>query len=159
MASDELVLLDFGKDADLDRIFWKCHVLYSLADEHATRGAKSLRMELYPSEYPGLAPLLTQRDWSRYGNLAFDFYNPMGREVPLTLRIDDRKDSPDYADRCNETIRLKPGENRIVLPLRTLKTSGTRRDLDWSRVALFLMFVVKPEEKITLYVDNIRLTR
>jgi hypothetical protein len=156
-APNELVLYDFEEDADLDRLHWRCRVLYSLSDEHVTRGAKSLRMELYPSEYPGLSPVLRQKDWGKYKVLALDLFNPMLREVSLTLRIDDREDNPEYADRCNETILLRPGQNNVVLPLERLKTSGTKRDLDWRRVALFVLFMVGPEEKTVLFVDNIRL--
>jgi hypothetical protein len=153
----DAMLFDFESDAELDRLYWKCHVLYSLSDEHATSGSKSLRMELYPSEYPGLSPALTLNDWSGYRAFVFDVYNPMPKEVRLTLRIDDRKDAYDYGERYNETIVLRPGSTQVVKDLSTLKTSGTKRQLEINKIHRFLMFVVKPEEKVVLYVDNIRL--
>jgi hypothetical protein len=155
----DIVLNDFESDADLDRLHWRCHVLYSLSPEHATRGSRSLRMELYPSEYPGLTPFLGVKDWRGFSAIGFDIFNPGEREVRLTLRIDDREKTPEYGDRYNEAIVLKPGPNRVVKVLADLKTSGSKRPLNLGRIYRFLMFVVRPQEKIVLYVDNIRLVK
>jgi hypothetical protein len=57
----ELILFDFETDAELDRMHWKCFTMFTLSGEHVTHGAKSLRMELYPSSWPGLTPKLNVR--------------------------------------------------------------------------------------------------
>jgi hypothetical protein len=72
----ELVLNDFESDADLDRIHWGCRSLFSLSEKHATSGARSLEMKLFPAAYPGLALKLAENDWSRYGQVALDIFNP-----------------------------------------------------------------------------------
>ena len=51
----EKILFDFESDSELDRFHWQCHTLFSLSDEHATHGKKSLKLELFPSDYPGLS--------------------------------------------------------------------------------------------------------
>jgi hypothetical protein len=155
----ERVLFDFESDADLDRLHWRCHVLYSLSPEHVTRGSRSLRMELYPSEYPGLTPFLGTKDWRGFKALGFDIYNPAEREVRLTLRIDDREKTSEYGERYNGAIVLKPGPNRVIRELAELKTSGSKRPLDLDRIYRFLLFAVRPAEKIVLYVDNIKLVK
>ena len=153
----ELVLFDFESDAELDRFHWKCHTLFRLSDEHVTHGTRSLRLELYPSEYPGLAPILEKKDWSGYRALCFDIYNPAKKELRISLRIDDREDFPDYKDRYNKSFILQSGMNRMSLPLDSLVTTGGRRSLDLKNIYRLLIFMVNPSQKVVLYADYMRL--
>ena len=91
----EKILFDFETEQDLDRVHWKCHALFSLSEEHATHGSRCLRLELYPSPYPGVTPMVREKDWSEFRNLCFDIYNPQERETEIAVRIDDRKIWPD----------------------------------------------------------------
>lgn len=155
--SGERVLFDFESDSELDRFHWKCHTLFSLSDEHITHGARSLRLELYPSPYPGLAPMLEENDWQRYKTLCFDIYNPEKAALRITVRIDDRKDYPDYGNRYNKGFVIQPGLNRIHIPFDSLITSRTGRTLDLKKIYRLLIFMVRPEKKVVLYVDYLRL--
>jgi hypothetical protein len=155
--SEPLVIADFESDAELDRFDWKCHTLFSLSSEHVTQGKQSLRLELYPSEYPGLAPRLKQKDWRDYRALCLDVYHPGKEPLRLAVRIDDRPDSPDYPDRYNQSLLLQPGENRLSLPLESLVTSGTRRKLNLATIHSLLFFLVDPPQKAVLYIDHLRL--
>ena len=154
----ERVLFDFESDSELDRFHWRCHTLFSLSDEHVTHGARSLRLELYPSDYPGLKPMLEENDWRGYKALCFDIYNPDEKELRISVRIDDREDYPNYDDRYNRTFILRPGMNRMRISLDTLVTSGTRRKLDLSKIYRVVIFVARPERRVVLYVDYLRLT-
>lgn len=153
----ELVLFDFESDADLDRFHWKCHTLFSLSNENATHGVKSLRLELHPSDYPGLAPKLDLNDWKGYKTFSFDIYNTMNVDASITVRIDDKKDFPNYKDRYNKSFILKPGLNRLNIPLNSLITSRTQRTLDLKNIYRFLIFMAHPQKKHILYIDYIRL--
>ena len=51
------------------------------------------------------------------------------------------------------------GSNPIEIPLNTLVTSGTRREMVLKSIHRFLIFMVNPTEKNVLYVDYIRLVR
>ena len=116
-------------------------------------------MELYPSPYPGLTTVLRENDWSEFGNLCFDIYNPQEREIKIAVRIDDQKNWPDYPDRYNKSFSILKGTNHIAIPLRTLVTSLTGREMDLKNIHRFLIFMVNPPEKNVLYVDYIRLVR
>lgn len=153
----ERVLFDFESDAELDRLRWKCHVLFSLSDEHVTHGNRSLRIELYPSNYSGLNPMLKENDWRSYATLCFDIYNPEGKEICVSVRVDAREDCPDYNDRYNKKFILQPGMNHMRIPLDTLLTSGTQRKLDIKKIHKLLIFLARSERKVVLYVDYIRL--
>jgi hypothetical protein len=155
----EKILFDFESDGELDRLHWSCRALYSLSEEHATHGSTCLRMELYPSGYPGLAPILVEHDWRPYKALVFDLYNPQGKEIEITVRIDDKEKAYEYADRYNKNFRLGPGANSVEISLGSLITSGTERNLDLKNIYRFLFFMVSPPEKATVHVDYIRLLR
>lgn len=152
----EYTMFDFETPSELDQLHWTCHTMYSLSDKHGTHGAKSLQLDLYPAHYPGFSPILNKRDWSAYRVLSFDIYNPQKIEVPITVRIDDKKD-PEYKDRYNKSFVLQPGMNHLTIPFNSLITSGTVRELDLRSISKFLIFMVGPKRKIVLYLDYIRL--
>jgi hypothetical protein len=155
----EKILFDFESDSELDRFHWQCHTLFSLSDEHRVHGGKSLKLELFPSDYPGLAPKLANNDWRGYKVFSFDVYNARSITSPLTVRIDDSKDDLEYADRYNKTFYLQPGANTVSVPIDTLITSGTNRKLNLKMIYRVLIFMVNPNEKVVLYFDYLRLTR
>jgi hypothetical protein len=127
------------------------------SDEYVTHGKKSLRLELYPSDYPGLEPLLAANDWRRYRAFSFDIFNRQAVRVPITVRIDDRQDYPDYEDRFNRNFILEPGPNLVRIPLAGLATSGGKRILNLKSIFRVFIFMAHPEKRIVLYVDSIRL--
>ena len=153
----ELTLFDFETDSELDRMHWKCFTMFALSEEHATHGQKSLKMELYPSEWPGWTPKIAKTDWRGFQALGFDLYNPADENLKVTLRIDDREDYPDYPDRYNQAFLLAPGKNRIEVELEELITSGTQRRLNLDNIYRVLLFMHRPEGVVTLYLDHVRL--
>ena len=155
----EHVLIDFETDHDLDKLHWKCHVLFSISDQHAVHGARSLRFEVYPPEtYPGMTFPLPLKDWRSYRKLCFEVYNPYAIQETLVLRIDDRLDTPDFEDRFNRQLRLAPGMNHFQFPLESLRTSGTDRQLDLSDIARLIVFKVEPTQKRIFFLDYFRLS-
>ena len=152
----EFVLADFESDDDLNRVHWQCHTLFFLSDENVTHGKKSLRIELYPSNYPGLSFKLTKNDWSKYKNLAFDVFNPQ-KEISITVRIDDALEYPGYEDRFNKKFAIKHGLNRINIPFNSMRTSGTERIIDPKNIFRFLIFISYPHEKSVLFIDYVHL--
>jgi len=145
----ELVLFDFESDSQLDQFHWKCHTLFSISDEHASHGEKSLKLELFPSDYPGLTPMLKENDWRGFKALCFDIYNPEEKQQ-ISVRIDDRKDYPDYGERYNKSFILNQGMNQISIPLNTLVTSGTDRNLNLKNIYRLLIFTASPEKRVVL---------
>jgi hypothetical protein len=154
----EKVLFDFESDAELDRFHWKCHTLFSLSGEHVTRGGNSLRLELFPSDFPGLSPMLEENDWRGFKQLAFDVFNSEAEEIQISVRIDDKVIFPGYEDRYNGQYALRPGANTVAVPLDELVTSGTGRKLNLKTIHRFLVFVERPEKRIVLYLDYLRLS-
>jgi hypothetical protein len=156
--TSEQIILDFESDAELDNVHWKCHSLFSLSDDHVTHGQHSLRLELYPSDYPGFFPIIHDHDWRDWRTLCFDLFNPQeNQQVQVTVRIDDRDNYPEFGDRYNGRFNLQPGMNRIAIPLSALTASDTHRNLDPGHIQRLGIFVVRPAKRIVLYVDYLRL--
>jgi hypothetical protein len=116
-------------------------------------------MELFPSDYPGLVPLLDVTDWRGYTEFCFDLYNASGQPVRIGVRIDDRKDFPDAGERYNSDFMVKKGSNHIAIPLESLVASGAKRPLNLGNIRRIFIFVKHPLKRTTLYVDNVSLTR
>lgn len=152
----ETILFDFETDKELDSFYWKCPILFGLSDEHVTHGIKSLRLEMFPSEYPGLAPKLADTDWRGYRELIFDVFNPQKRDIHLAVRIDDRKDYPEYDDRFTGSFVLIPGSNVVRISLRSLVTPGGR-PLDKKKISRIFVFMNNPKERTVVYFDYFRL--
>jgi len=158
----EQILFDFESPSELDKLEWKCHTMYSLSNEHSAHGLKSLKLELYPSDgedYPGLTPIITKNNWSGFKYFCLDIYNPEARQEQISIRIDDRKDYPDYEDRYNQRINLKSGQNSICISLNEMATSATNRKINLQNIYRVLIFKANPEKKVVLYVDYMRLVR
>lgn len=153
---------DFESSGILDELEWKCRTLYRVSPEHATSGTLSLEMTLHPApqrdleNYPGVTFSNFDPDWTGYGALVFDVYNPEQSDLRLSARIDDRE-APDYADRFNKAIVLSPGDNRVSIPFADLVTSGTKRRLDLREIRKVALFLAKPRDRHTLYLDRVRL--
>lgn len=147
---------DFEIDDTLDTLQWKCKTFYSLSDQHVTSGRKSLKVELYPSPYPGVTLTNFNPDWSGYDTLKFEVYNQEKILLNMGIRIDDTENPP-HNNRYNRSLILKPGENYVSIPLNSLFTSETNRKLDISKVHELYLFLSSPKEKRTIFLDNVRL--
>ncbi|MCP4269142.1 MAG: hypothetical protein GY777_26845 [Candidatus Brocadiaceae bacterium] len=147
---------DFESEEILDTLSWGCKTIYSLSDEHPTSGNKCLKLELYPSPYPGITLSEFNQVWSTYNSLKFDIYNQEDISLRLAIRIDDAKD-PSYDDRYNHSIILNPGMNHNSILFSSLVTSGTDRNMNLANIQRVILFLIQPSEKRTIFLDDIRL--
>ena len=156
---EKLVLLDFENDQQLDELGWKCGTNYERSREHATSGHYSLKIEMYPRvTWPGFSKII-KTNWFGYDELSLSIFNPAPDPLQISYRIDDRRGNPAYADRANGRFQLNSGANTIKLNLKKLKTSDGKRHLDLSKICSFLLFLHQPQKKITLYLDDLILTK
>jgi hypothetical protein len=155
----ERMLLDFEFPAELELLSWNCHTLYSLSSDHATRGTKSLRMDLYPSDYPGLVLVPAAKDWRHYRELLLDIFNPASAPVRIGIRMDDTADYPIAGERYKQDFILAAGMNHLSLPFETLITSGSQRRLNLGSMQRLFVFLDRPQVHTTLYLDALRLIK
>ena len=155
----QIILYHFENENELDNISWSCRTFYARDESFATEGNFSLRVEMYPSSYPGFKSGRIEHNWSQYRYLNMDIHYPGSEPLRLAYRIDDRSDNPDYADRVNGSFTLSRGANPVTLDLTKLRTSGTRRPLVLSHIDKFCLFLSHPEQPVTFFLDNIRLEK
>lgn len=147
---------DFESDDDLNHFNWKCKTLFSIDDEHAIRNRHSLKIDFYPSPYPGITFEDFNQDWSEHKFLGFYIYNPEKKVINMALRIDDSH-NPSYGERYNSPVQVKPGKNIYKIKLSSLITSGSKRKLNLRSIEKVIFFLVNPQKKETLYLDNVRI--
>ena len=147
--------LDFETEEDLDALFWQCKTVFSLSKNYVTSGGKSLQVEFFPSPYPGLRLEGFPSDWSHYGHLVFDAYNPEDKALSLDLRLDDKRD-PHFDDRYNGKVKLNPGRNHISIALDSLITTGTARHLDLAHLRKVVLFMTNPRVVHVVFFDDLR---
>ena len=89
--------------------------------------------------------------------LSFDVYNPSQEPVSLSVRIDDKREYPEYNDRYNKSFIMNSGLNHIAISCDSLVASITNRRLDIGHIYRFFMFTAHLKIKTTLYIDAIKL--
>jgi hypothetical protein len=119
----------------------------SLSKDNVTEGEHSLKV-VYPiGGYPSINTKRLKHDWGNYEYFAFDVFNPQDTKVNFTIRLDDSNKA-----RINIGNPLEPGLNHVQIPRTSIAKSINPGNI--SRIVLFLD---DPQEKITLYFDNMRL--
>ena len=155
----EVILFDFETDAEIYKFQWKCYTLFSLENDHVSHGVKSLKLQLFPSTYPGLSTKSFMRDWSNYNKLSIDIYNAHHTSAGIGVRIDDEEDYPNFNNRYSKKFVVNPGLNQLHIPLHSLKTNGTQRPLNVKNIKRLFIFMSHPQEKYVMYIDYIRLIK
>lgn len=132
---------------------------------HATKGEWSMRLDLFPSRWPG-ASLRPARDWSQYDELVFDVRlaavesDTTETETPFVLivKVADADHNHQTEDRFHESVRLTAGEWRTVrIRLSDVRTAPVTRLMDLSQIVQLQFFTIRPVTTRTIWLDNIRL--
>jgi hypothetical protein len=127
--------------------------MYTISDSFATHGRKSLKLDHFPSDYPGLRILPEEGMFENKTSIVWDMFNPGEDTLLLHIRIDDRRDGPQYDDRFNTSLKIRPGLSKFRLDFADLITSGTSRLLKRERIAALYFFLHQPERHVVLYYD------
>ena len=85
--------------------------------EYAAYGEYALAVTLHDqADYPGVFMTDFHADWSDMQALHVDIHLTGDNELNGWIRVDDKVE-PEYADRFQESVRLRPGHNTIRLDL------------------------------------------
>jgi hypothetical protein len=159
---DVRILCDFETDADLRLFEMKTG---KPSDLHATHGQHSLKV--LPGEY--LSSWQLPKDWSGYESIDLDAFVEGDAPITGTILIADQawKDKGStYWNRANRNVTLKPGANRISLPVQGLYRgeAGSRGNdlttpIDPAHIVR-LDYGFNPAPGVTaIYLDQLRLTK
>jgi len=152
------VISDFEHAFDLQR--WQGPI--EISDKVSSSGSFSLKATLESRPYANIQLQGNPQDWSNFKRLSFDIYSEQQNNIELMLRIHDEDHAFGpyrwrYGDRFNKKLALNTGWNHYELPLDSIKSAPTRRDINLKKISNFQIFVIDTEKKIVVYIDNLRL--
>ena len=132
--------------------------------EWSTNGKRSLRVDLQPAEFPGVAFVWPNADLRRYQTFAVDFRNPTDVPLPLSIEVQDRgqalsgRDSSDRSDCFYRDIVLAPGEAlSVAIAISQIRQAPATRDMRMDQISLVQVFTSNLKDPITFFMDNLRL--
>jgi VanZ family protein len=152
------VLADFETRFEAGR--WDGSAARAIDRSRASSGAASLRVELVPAEYSGVALVHAPRDWRGYRYLRLDIFNPLAEPLDLVCRIHDGEHDrrgPDYRNRFNAGVRLSPGWNALAFDLAEVKRAPASRVMDMGDIRGFMVFAGRLPAPRTIFIDHVRL--
>jgi hypothetical protein len=152
------VLADFETPFEADR--WEGSAAHAIDRSRASRGNASLRVDLVPAEYSGIALLHAPRDWRGYRYLRFAVFNPGDEPIEVYGRIHDGEHDrrgPSYRERYNTAFRLKPGWTALTIDLDEARRAPAPRSMDMSDIRGFMLFVSRLPARRSIFLDDVRL--
>lgn len=120
----------------------------SLSTEHVTQGTRSLRVEFPKTTWPSINTKKLVQPVKDFDALTVDVFNPEEQTLDFAIRVDDRSRKEITVDH-----RLKPGMNHVRISREKLA-----RRIDTRKLYFVALFLQRPDKKLTLYFDNLRLT-
>lgn len=129
----------------------------------ATSGDRSLALNFVPfkkglREWPGLSCRYkwrdyTIKDWSKYGEFAFDVHNPTGYTIRLCVEL-----RSDVSTNGNTTVfEIAPGSQETIKINLERVSKNTSRPVNLKSVEQIIFYCTRPPEPWRIYIDNVRL--
>lgn len=119
-----------------------------------------LSVTFEPGEYSSVILEYFYRDWRGYKNLVLDVTNPDKQEFNIVLRIHDRLHKQHHfelSDRFNRKLMMKPGTQRIVIPLSEVANAPKSRKMDMQHLEELMLFTMQSSTTHHLQIHRIYL--
>ena len=140
--SEMPMLASFERAGELSR--WSAkESSTSRAESHATSGSWSLRLDLRPGIYPGIALGHLPPNWSGHNELVADIWLAGREPLRMVVKVTDRSHNNEHEDRFQRAVVLSPGANTVRIALSDIVAAPRNRRLDLRRVATLSFFAVK----------------
>lgn len=115
------------------------------------------RLDLEPGRYPGVVFDEPYPDWRGAGSLVLTFVSDLDVPLRLTLRVNDASHDNRFKDRFNRALLIRPGLNRIVIPLDEVRRAPARREMDMRHIRRIMLFGYRLTEPTHVYLGPLRL--
>jgi hypothetical protein len=122
-------------------------------------GGQVGRLQLQPAEYSGMILHEPVPEWSGCRQLLLELYAGPDSPPAVTIRIDDRAHQGDPRDRYNETLPLKRGVNRILIPVERIRGAPAGRTMDMDAIVAVHLFASRLAAPAEILVGRITLIR
>lgn len=116
------------------------------------------KLTLHPGHKPGFFMYEPYPDWRGYETLVVELFHTAAETQKFSLLVHDVHHNHRYDDRFNLDLQLKPGFQRIVIPLSDIQRAPHARQMDMSQIAGFRLFAVDLDQSVELYLGELRLS-
>jgi hypothetical protein len=116
------------------------------------------RLDLRPGTYPGVVFDEPYPDWRGARSLVLTIVSDLDQPLGLTIRVDDAQHDNRYEDRFNRALVIRPGLNRIVIPLDDVRRAPDRREMDMRHIRRIILFGYRLTEPTHVYLGPLRLS-
>ena len=108
-------------------------------------------------EYPSLIFSNVKTDWTGFDTLSFTVYSDIEQNIPLIIRINDKKHNNNYDDRYNQQLIVEKGVNKYHILLTDVENAPRSRKMDMKNVKSIVVFFGNYEKSWVLYLDDFKL--
>ena len=141
---------------------WKSSGKLNIENNLAPGKGRFLRVDLSPTRYANIAFNYFPSNWEGFTYFKTSIFCPWPDGVKIHLRIHDKlhkKRGSKYKDRYNSAFFLKKGWNNIIIRLDDVLNAPLGRKMEMSQIKSILFFLYKLKKPISLYIDDVELTR
>jgi hypothetical protein len=127
--------------------------------EHATSGQHSLKITFAGGEWPTLTTTQVTEDWLNYSTFQADVTASRRCVVGFTVMQEKSTRAKGWdggISRWTKTAFLEPGKNTVTASLRQPNDYAIHPK--WGKIVRFEIFMYRPHDGESIFVDNIRLT-
>jgi len=121
--------------------------------------SKVLWVRFHPAAWPGIQISEVEPNWQGYDLLTLEIFNPGTKNVNLVVRIHDRWHNNRFHDRYSKTFYIRPGYQRLAIPLQQVKSAPKGREMDMQNIRAVMFYSYKVQTEHELYFDNVRLQK
>ena len=120
-------------------------------------GGRVARLTLRPARYSGFTIDEPYPRWSGYDALVVELYSEAEQAFAVTVRVHDAAHDQNYSDRFNARFTIRPGPNRIRIPLAAIESAPRNRTMNMNAIAGIVIFTVSPPAPLAVLVRSVSL--
>lgn len=96
-------------------------------------------------------------DWQPHASFSFTVISTAASDIEIVCRINDVFHNNRHSDRFNRVLTIKPGINRIAIPIADIRKAPKNRRMEMTHIEQIIWFAARPHEDFVLYFDDIEL--
>jgi len=136
----------------------------TFVSDWASHGTQSMRIQgKTKRRFPGATLIWPISDWTGYGQLQLDVFNPQETELVIGINIGDRNHAEtghEPSNRYQQSFNVPPSTVlTITIALHEVASAPVTRLMNMSEIAMLDLYMPDAGQPTILFVDNIRLTK
>lgn len=156
------VLASFERSRELGN--WHPHgAAISRTTDWSSDGDTSLCVKMQPSEFPGVAMVWLEPDWTNFRTLQFDVRNPNEKPLSVIVKVQDKQHSEtgfQHKDRFHQSITVAPhSETSVTVDLTDVQNAPAQRQMNMQQINMIDLYSPNLLEPTAFLLDHLRLNK